>query len=280
MSVVPSSPRARRRLARLGIGLGAAGVVALVVLLIPDHKPANTAPAKNAPPAKLIKQSTYVSPADRRAINATLDRFIPAALNRTSPKTAWDLSSSGLTEGSTLREWRHGTSPIPYYPARGKTFHGWTTIDAGPGYVDFNLLVHPKRGAKESSWVFSGEMVKRNGRWLVNGLYTIAVMARPDKNGRHEVGPADFAAGPAAQSGEGGAPPPTGRGGLGKMWLAVIGGVILLVVLFPVGFGAVSLVRSRRARRRYMGSAPQALPPLPQSFRGTSGGGGAGGPRH
>ena len=280
MSVVPSSPRVRRRLARLGIGLGAAGVVALVVLLIPDHKPANTAPAKNAPPAKLITQSTYVSRADRRAINATLDRFIPAALNRTSPKTAWDLSGSGLTGGSTLREWRHGTSPIPYYPARGKTFHGWTTIDAGPGYVDFNLLVHPKRGAKESSWVFSGEMVKRNGRWLVNGLYTIAVMARPDKNGRHEVGPADFAAGPAARSGEGGAPPPTGRGGLGKMWLAVIGGVILLVLLFPLGFGVVSLVRSRRARRRYMGSAPQALPPLPQSFRGPSGGGGVGGPRH
>jgi hypothetical protein len=280
MRVVPSSPRARRRLTRLGIVLGVAGALVAGFLLVPDHKPANGAPAKNAPPAKLVTQSTYVSPSDRRAINATLDRFIPAALDRTSPKTAWDLSGPGLTGGSTLRQWRHGTSPIPYYPARGKTFHSWTTIDSGPGYVDFNLLVHPKRGAKESSWVFSGEMTKRHGRWVVNGLYTIAVMARPDKHGRHEVGPADFAAGAAAQSGENGGPPPTGRGGLGKMWLAVIGGVILLVLLFPLGFGFVSLIRSRRARRNYRSSASQSLPPLPRSIRSSSGGGGVGGQRH
>jgi hypothetical protein len=283
MRVVPSSPRVRRRLARLGIGLGAAGVVATIVVLIPDHKPANTAPPKNAPRAQLIKQSTYVSSSDRRAINATLDRFIPAALNRSSPKTAWELSGPDLTGGSTLRQRRHGTSPIPYYPARGKRFHSWTTIDAGPDYVDFNLLVHPKRGAKESSWVFSGQMLKRHGRWLVNGLYTIAIMARPSKSGRHEVGPADFAAGPAAQSGENGAPPPTGRGALGKTWLLVAGGVIVLALLFPLGFGVVSVLRSRRARRLYARSAHEALPPLPQRIRSsseTAGGGGVGGPRH
>ena len=273
----------RRRLLHFGIGFAAALAVALVALLVPSHKPANTTPAKNAPPAQLIKQSTYVSPSDRRAINATLDRFIPAALDRSSPRTAWELSGPELTGGTTLRQWRHGTSPIPYYPARGKTFHSWTTIDAGPGYVDFNLLVHPKRGAKESSWVFSGQMVKHHGQWLVNGLYTIAVMAKPDKNGRHEVGPADFAAGPAAQNSQDGAPPPTGKGGLGKMWLVVAGGVILLALLFPLGFGVASAVQSRRARRRYSRTASQALPPLPQSFRSSSGspsGGGVGGPRH
>jgi hypothetical protein len=109
------------------------------------------------------------------------------------------------------------------------------------------------------------QMVKHNGRWLVNGLYTIAVFARPDKNGRHEIGPDDFAAGPAAQSNGSGAPPTTSRSTLGKTWLLVAGGVVLLALLFPLGFAVASAVKSRRARRRYQRSEPRELPPLPQA---------------
>jgi hypothetical protein len=277
MRVVPSSPRVRRRLKRLGIAFALVGAGAAIAMLAPDRKGQNTAPPKNAPRVHLVKESKYVSPSDRRAINATLDQFIPAALDRSSPKTAWRLSGPELTGGTSLRQWRRGTSPIPYYPARGKTFHSWTTIDSGKGYVDFNLLVHPKHGAQESSWVFSGQMIKRHGRWLVNGFYTIAVMARPTKSGRHEVGPADFAAGPAAQSSQAG-PPLSGRSGaLGKKWLLVIVGVILLALLFPIGIGVASVLRSRRVRRRYARSQPQTLPPLP---RRPAGGGGVGAPRH
>lgn len=264
MRVVPSSPRLRRRLIGLGVALAAAVAVAVIAVLVPNRKGPNPAPGKNAPPAQVVRQSTRVSPAERHAINATLDRFIPAALDRRSPQTAWRLSGPELKGGSTLREWRHGTSPIPYYPARGRTFHGWTTIDAGPGYVDFNLLVHPRHGAKESSWVFSGSMVKRGGRWLVNGLYTIAIMARPTKSGQHEVGPADFAAGAPQSSGS--APPPTKNATLGTPWLLAAGGVIVLAILFPVGFAIASGVGSRRRRKQYRREGDRELPPLPRSF--------------
>jgi hypothetical protein len=67
------------------------------------------------------------------------------------------------------------------------------------------------------------------------------------------------------------------------MWLLVAGGVIVLALLFPLGFGVASVLRSRQARRRYSRTASHALPPLPQSFRSsseTAGGGGVGGPRH
>ncbi len=266
MRVIPSSPRVRRRLIRLGIVLAVVAGIALVAALVRGPKQPNASPAKNAPRAQVIKQSKYVSPADRRAIDRTLDRFIPAGLDRASPKTAWELSGPGLKGGSTLREWRRGSSPIPYYPARGTKFHGWTTVDAGPDYVDFNLLVHPRRGTQTSSWVFAGQMVKRHGRWLVNGLYTTAIMASPDKHGRHEVGPADFAAGPAIQnSGNGnGIPPQDSRATLGKTWLLVAGGVVLLALLFPLGLGVASVLRSRRARRLYQQTGPRELPPLPR----------------
>ena len=257
--------------------LAVAGTIAAIMALVHGGKTPSAAPSKNAPPAQLVKQSTHVSSADRRGINKTLDAFIPAALNRTSAATAWRLAGPELKGGTTLRQWRHGTSPIPYFPARGNTFHGWTTIDAEGNSVDFSLLVHPRRGSQTSSWVFQGQMIKRDGRWLVNGLYTAAIMARPDKHGRHEVGPADYAAGVGPQSGQGGATPPGGSARLGKTWLIILVAGIALALLFPLGFGAASALRSRRSRQRYVRSQSRTLPPLPRTPQGTSEPAGSGG---
>jgi len=272
MRVIPSSPRARRRIVRIGIALAIVGAVAGTLALVRGPKGPSASPAKNAPPAQLVKQSKHVSAADRRAIDKTLDQFIPAALGGQAPQTAWRLAGPELKGGTTLRQWRHGTSPIPYYPPRGKTFHSWSTVDAGPTYVDFNLLIHPQDGPKGSSEVFSGQMLKRGSHWVVNGLYTIAVFARPTKSGRHEVGPADFAAGPAASSSGQGTPPPSGHSAsLGKVWLLAIAGVIVLALLLPLGLGLASVIRSRRARQRYDArSDARALPPLPRSAQGSS----------
>lgn len=270
MRGIPSSPRARRRFVRLGIALAVAGIVAAILALVHGGKTPNAAPGKNAPAAQVDHQSKRISAADRTAINKTLDQFIPAGLSGRAPQTAWRLSGPNLKGGSTLRQWRHGTSPIPHYPPRGTRFHNWTMLAAGPDYVDFNLLVHPEPGKapKGSSEVFSGQMVKRGGHWLVNGLYTIAVFARPDKHGRHELGPADFAAGQGPpQSSQGALPPSAKSASLGLTWLVVIVGIVGLVLLFPLGFGVASVVRSSRARRRYERPDARALPPLPRNVQ-------------
>jgi hypothetical protein len=286
MRILPSSPRARRRLLWIGGPLGIAVAVVAAVALAPEGKAPSPGPSKNAPRAQSIRQSTYVSPADRRAIDRTLDRFIPAALGRSAPETAWNLAGPDLKSGSTLAQWRHGTSPVPFYPPRDTSFDSWKTVDAGPDYVDFDLLVHPQpgHGPKGSSEVFSGQMVKRDGRWLVNGLYTTAIFARPTKSGRHEVGPADFAAASAGQGGQGGAPQQTGHSArIGTGWLIAAGGAVVLALLFPLGFAVASAVRARRARRLYMRSDPRSLPPLPRSAQPSSeppAGAGIGGPRH
>ncbi len=258
MLAVPSSPRLRRRLTRLGVAVGVAGAIAGVALLVPEphHNVAPTGkegPAQVAPPI-----NKHVSPATRRAIDATLDRFIPAGVARRSPATAWRLAGPELKSGSTLREWRRGVSPIPYYPADNRPYHGWTTIDAGPHWVDFNLLVHPSRGSKTAAWVFSGEMVQRGSRWLVNRLYTIATIERPAKSGPREVGPADFAAGAPST----GPPPRTKSGVIGSAWLLVVVGLVGLVLLVPLLYGLVGLVRGRGVRRRET-PGHRELPPLP-----------------
>jgi hypothetical protein len=280
MRVAPSSPRARRRLIRFGIALTAVGAITGIALAVQSPKQPPSAPSKNAAPAQLVTRKTRVTPKERREINATLDAFLGAALDRSSPATAWRLAGPELKSGSTLSEWRSGTSPVPYFPTREKTFGGWETVDAGPNYVVFDhLLVHPKRGSHTASWIFSGEVVKSGSHWLVNRLYTIAVMQKPTKTGTHQVGPQDYAAPGSSSQGSS----QTGGGKLGKQWLLLIAGLVGLALLFPLGFGVASLLRSRRRQKEYMEHRDRDLPPLPRSLQTSSAPAGTdavGGKRH
>jgi hypothetical protein len=254
--LLPDSPRSRRRLAWTGsLAVLAAGGAA-VVLLIPSRSPPPPAPAGNEGPAQLASaQGTRVTAADRRAIDATLDRFLPAGMARRNPAAAWALAGPEMRSGSTLAEWENGTSPVPYFPVRETSFHDWQTIDAGPRYVIFNLLVHPKPHTKAFTSVFSGEVVKVGGRWLVNRLYTIAVMP-PITRTTHEIGPADFAAPPAS-------PPQATKAVLGPLGILPVVMLLSLSVLLPVTLGGVALVRARRFRKASGGGMRRELPPLP-----------------
>jgi hypothetical protein len=233
----------------------------LVFVLVPSHKPANPKPSGNEGPAQLaaVTAHTEVPTVDRQAINKVLDRFIPAGLTRSSPATAWALAGPELRSGSSLAAWRAGNSPIPSYPVLEKTFHTWRTIDAGPRYVVFNLLVHAKPASGLGSYVFSGQMVKQGNQWLVNRIYTIAIM-NPVTNKTHEVGPADFVA-----------PPPTSQTPNGKSTIKVgilpVVSILALVLMIPLSFGVIALVRARRWRRMVRANPRTELPPLPSSYR-------------
>jgi hypothetical protein len=258
---VPASPRARRRLRRVAL-LGAALVTGvLIAFLAPNHKPANPAARGNEGPAQLASDAPQVSlsAADRRAIDAILDRFVPAAMERRSPEAAWALAGPELKSGSTLAAWKAGTTPVPYYPARQTTFHYWQAIDVTRGSVIFNILLHPKPGNTLAPTVFSGQMVKRGGRWLVNRMYTIAIM-NPTTRTTHEIGPADFAAPPAVSQ------TPSGKPVLGKIAIVPALAILALILLIPLSLGVVALVRARRWRRMVRASERNELPPLPSTY--------------
>lgn len=231
-----------------------------VALLIPEHKPGNAAPAGTEGPAQMaVTTKTALASADRTAIDAVLDRFIPAGMERRNPTLAWALAGPELKAATTLADWRRDNTPIPYYLPKEKTFHAWRTIDVGPRYVIFNLLLHPLHPDRIGTYVFSGEMVKPGGRWLVNRLYTIAVMNSPAFSTTHELGPADFAAPGAAGQGS----PETVKHGFGILPIALL---LALVIIVPVGVGIGALVRARRWRRHLRTEARTSLPPLPSGY--------------
>jgi hypothetical protein len=251
----------RRRALWLAAGLAAIGAAFAVAELIPSSSPKSPVAVSNEGPAQVVAQPVDVrlTPADRKAIDSLLDRFVPAAVERLSPSEGWALAGPELRASSSLSQWKAGNTPVPYFPAKGTTFHGWQPLEVTRSYVTFSLLVHPKPGGKLGDYVFSGVVIRQHRRWLVNRLYTTAIM-NPVRGSKREIGPADFQA-PAA------AAVVSSKPKLGHSWLVPVVAVLSLAVLAPLGLGLVVFVRSRRRRRRLVAEGRTELPPLPSAFR-------------
>src|SRR5215218_10553689 len=67
-----------------------------------------------------------VSPADRAAINATLDVFVNHAVKRKDVAKSYDVVTPALRGGMTRAQWTKGSIPVYPYPAAGRRFHKWT----------------------------------------------------------------------------------------------------------------------------------------------------------
>ena len=249
----------RRRILWIGLAVVAACVAVGVILAIPNPKSENPNPTGAEGPADTVANTNVkLTAADRSQIDALLAKFVPAAVGRQSPALAWSLAGPELKASSTLAQWKKGVSPVPSFPVREKSFTGWPTMDVEKDQVTLSLLVHPasKKGDL-GDYTFAIQTIKSHGKWLVNRLYTIAIN-HPVRNGKHEIGPADFGAANSYQN-----PTPT-KPRLGSSWLAPIIGLLALALVTPLVIGSVVLVRSRRRKR---GKAPEEMPQLPTGYR-------------
>ena len=255
------SPRIRRRLFWIALAVAAAGTAGGLIAAIPSPKHENVNPTGNEGPAQTVAQSNVpLTRNDRGQIEQLLARFVPAAVGRQSATTAWALAGPELKASSTLAQWKKGVSPVPAYPVREKSFTGWPVVDSEKNAVTLSLLVHPKAGSGDlGDYTFSVQAIRRSGRWLVNRLYTIAIN-HPVRNGKHELGPADF----NAPAGSSGAPAPVSKPRLGSSWLLPLIGLLSLAFVIPITVGGTVFVRSRRRRRQ---QPRESLPRLPSSYR-------------
>ena len=248
----------RRRVFWVALAIAAAGTAAGLIVAIPSPKHENVNPTGKEGPAQTVAQTNArLTSTDRRAIDTLLEKFVPAAVGRQSATTAWALAGPELKASSTLAQWKKGVSPVPAYPVREREFIGWPTVDVEKNAVVLSLLVHPKSGSSDlGDYTFAVQAIRTKGRWLVNRLYTIAIN-HPVRNGKHELGPADFQA-PSSY-----AQPPKTKPTLGSSWLLLIFGILLIALVTPLVIGGTLFVRSRRRKRAV---AREELPGLPTGY--------------
>src|SRR5207253_7426393 len=124
-----------------------------------------------------------VGPAERRAIDATLDRFVASAVQRHDLAASYDLVTPAMRTGISRRAWAHGRTNVMTYPARGARFHGWTLDFARRGYVMVDLLLQPRRRARVGPMIFTLELRRLHGRWLVASFIPSASFAGAERTG-------------------------------------------------------------------------------------------------
>jgi hypothetical protein len=199
-------------------------------------------------------QAAYrLKPAERRAIDATVDRFVASAVQRKNLAASYDLVTPAMRTGISRRDWAHGKTNVMAYPARGTRFHGWTVDLAQPGYAMVDLILQPRRGARVGPMIFTFELRRVHGRWLVASFIPSASFAGAERTGSMQAF-ADY--GPLASKN----PKPKH---VNRLFLIGPALVVLLIVAFPAGILFRSWRRNRRAEREYGKPLPRSLPPLP-----------------
>lgn len=252
----PSSHRARRRLLWAGALLVAAGVAALVIVLIPEHHGGIASPVGSGSVQTVAHpKQVRMTPQVRRHIDQLFDRFVPAAIARRDPVGARAYVTPALRGQATMAEWRAGTIPVPPFDPAGTTFHGWTPIYSYPREVSVELTLEPRR-PRDPVGSFVVNLKQVGSRWLVDGIY-----AQGTHGGQNESAAPDANAEPTTtEQVIGGS-----RGRIGAVWLLVPLGFLSLIVIVPVLVFGRDWLADRRVSRRHRRELSKELPPLPRS---------------
>lgn len=245
-----SSPRLQRRLARGALAAVAVGTLVAAVLLLPTGQEWRDA-LRPGPATVATPKPLRLTSADRLAIDHTVSRFVSAAVARRDLAEAYRLATPALRAGASPSDWRRGDIPVFPYRPRNRSFRHWTLNYAEGNLVNVDLLLQAREGAEVGDVVYTFDLRRIRGRWLVDSAVPIATYAPARKAPTIKASP-DFS--PAAGRSSG-----AERGGrLGPAWLLLPAGLLSLVVLVPVGVGIARWRRSARAYRR--GIAPQQRP--------------------
>jgi hypothetical protein len=177
MRLLPRSARRRRRLVYLVAALLIALGVGVLSIVLPHGGAAPQSFSSNSAPQPTERQVTLAR-ADRKAINALLDRFVPAALERHHPLAAWELAAPSLRAQVTRRQWAAGNLPVSPYPARGTRFHDWTVVYSYADRVGLDLGLRPRPGARIGVADFSIEVRRYGRRWLMYSIYARRIFPR------------------------------------------------------------------------------------------------------
>ena len=257
MTLLPSSPRTRRRLGVLGgaivAGLGIWGFT----ILEPAPKRVAAEPTEPGAP-KIVGRDRQVPlrPDDRRAIDRTLEAFVPAAVERKDPAAGYRLATPTMRKSATREQWARGDIPVYPYPASER--RDWTLNFSFPGHVSLDLFVQPRRGADIGPIAFTVEL-RRFGprRWLVDSFFPTAIFPKPEDGGQPLAQP-DLS--PANVQGTS----QTGKQRVSSAFFLIPFVLLGLVLAIPLAMFLWGKLREERAERLYARTPRGTLPPLPK----------------
>jgi hypothetical protein len=201
-----------------------------------------------------------LSPADRAAINATLDVLVNHAVKRKDVGKSYDVVTPTLRGGMTRAQWSRGSIPVYPYPAAGRQFHEWTVQYRTADEVAIELILSPapRHKRKLGQFLFNVYLQPRDGRWLVDSFMPGATFA-PEGEAPVVQAAGDFGATPGGTTYNRPGAERTSRPPLvSSVYIVVPFAVMGLLLLGVAAWFVVGKVRYARL----VGAQQQDLPPL------------------
>ena len=177
--------------------------------------------------------SMKLTAADRRELYLTAVRFISTAVARKHLDSAWNMLGPEMKAGQTRKSWDSGFNNVIPFPAVG--IATWDILYSYEGDVAMDLAVVGDRHSDLAGKTFTLELKRsRPHRWLDAAWVPKGIGGRGTLR--------SVASQPLP-------PPPTAA--LSTKWLLAPFVFITLLVLTLITWGVRSVVRQRRAARRY-----------------------------
>jgi hypothetical protein len=160
------SPRFQRRLFVVAMVVLAAGILALASVEIGNRGDVKPVARQGVAVHDLSKVpgSKKLDPKAKRAAQ----EFILTAVARKNLRKAYGIAGPQIRQGQSLKEWLTGNIAVVPYPV--------DELKLAPMKIDYSyakeaaveIALLPRDGADVKPLIFYMDLIKQNGRWLVN----------------------------------------------------------------------------------------------------------------
>jgi hypothetical protein len=126
----------------------------------------NATPLTNQPPVDVSKVPATVKlmPGAQRVAR----RFIETAVARKNLPQAYALVTEQIKQGQSLKSWNTGNIAVIPYPVDQVKYAPMKIDFSYPTEAQIQVALLPKTGSSVKGQLFIMDLVKRNGKWLVN----------------------------------------------------------------------------------------------------------------
>lgn len=172
-----SSRRLNRWLLVLGAVVLAAGVIAILATKVGSSGSTENANPTGPPiPDAAKAQRNIPFPKDAWEV---AQKFAMTALPRKNPEQSYALSDPALRGGFTLKQWKTGNIPVPYFPTAKVYKYNWKNTNyAHPRDAALNLILIPTKESGMRSGTFQIGLAKvgqgAKAHWVVDYFNIVA----------------------------------------------------------------------------------------------------------
>lgn len=96
-------------------------------------------------------------------------QFIETAVARKHLDQAYGIVTEEIRQGQSLASWKTGNIAVIPYPVDAIQYAPMKIDFSYPKEAQIEVALLPKKGSKVRSQLFLMDLVKRDGKWLVNG---------------------------------------------------------------------------------------------------------------